>query len=208
MIAWWATALMQSPDELSPELYSERYSEPERRALHQVARASIERGFEAGGALAPDASEYSEALQAERASFVTLRKVASGELRGCVGGLEAKWPLVSSVAKSAFNAAFQDPRFPGLGRAEWPGIELHLSVLSPLRVVTVASERELLDRLRPGVDGLVLSDGRRTATFLPDVWEGLPEPDRFLAELKKKAGWPADHWSPSMRVQLYTSQAF
>ena len=156
----------------------------------------------------PDARDYAAPLRAERACFVTLRKNQSGELRGCVGGLEAKHSLLSAVAQSAFNAAFRDPRFPALDRDEFADVGIHLSVLSPLEAMEVASERELCKRLRRGVDGLVLTEGRHTATFLPDVWESLREPERFVQELKKKAGLAQDHWSPSMRVQLYTSESF
>ena len=184
------------------------YDEDARETLREIALASIERGWVCGLALAPSASDYATPLRVERACFVTLRKRSSGELRGCVGGLEARLPLVSAIAESAFNAAFRDPRFPGLRREELADIELHISVLSPLEALTVASERELCDLLRPGIDGLVLTDGGRSATFLPDVWQNLEEPTRFVRELKKKAGMPQDHWSSSMQVQLYTSESF
>ncbi len=184
------------------------YSEDERKTLREVARVSIEHGLRTGVALAPDPGDYAASLRVERAVFVTLRKKTNGELRGCIGGLEARLPLVSAVAQSAFKAAFRDPRFPPLADEEFAGIEVHVSVLSPPEVVEVASERELCERLRPGVDGLVLADGGRGATFLPDVWESLPEPERFVCELKKKAGWAESHWSSSMRVEFYTSESF
>jgi AmmeMemoRadiSam system protein A len=184
------------------------YSAEDRRALHGVAFASIEHGLRTGVALEPDPSVYAESLQRVRACFVTLRTQATGELRGCVGGLEATRPLVCAVAHSAFSAAFRDPRFQPLRADELPGVEVHVSVLSPLEAIEVESERELCERLRIGIDGLVLADGRHSATFLPDVWQSLQEPDRFVRELKKKAGLPAEHWSRSMRVQLYTSESF
>ena len=184
------------------------YDEDARQTLREIALASIERGLQSGLALAPDPNDYAMALRAERACFVTLRKKSTGELRGCVGGLEARFPLVLAVAESAFNAAFRDPRFAGLHGDELADLDIHVSVLSPLEPLPVASERELCDRLRPGIDGLVLADGGHSATFLPDVWENLSEPGRFVRELKKKAGLSPDHWSPSMQVQLYTSESF
>ena len=196
---------MQSPERAR---CSDIYGDDERRRLREVARASIDHGLRSGAALSPDPRDYAPALRAERATFVTLRRKSNGELRGCVGGLEARLPLVSAVAQSAFNAAFHDPRFPALTSEEFPDLDIHLSVLSPLEAIEVNSERELCQRLRPGVDGLVLADGAHSATFLPDVWESLPEPARFVGELKRKAGWSPAYWSPSMRVQLYTSESF
>ena len=184
------------------------YGEDDRRTLREVAHASICSGLRCGLPLAPSPRDYAAVLQEQRGSFVTLRVKSSGALRGRVGGLEAKHPLVLAVAQSAFNAAFRDPRFPGLERAEFTDLETHLSILSPLRVVELGSERELCERLRPGVDGLVLAEGHHSATFLPDVWDSLEEPERFVRELKKKAGLAEDHWSPSMRVQFYTSESF
>jgi len=184
------------------------YGEVERGQLRDVARASIEEGLRSGVALVLEPSDYAPILRAQRATFVTLRTKSSGELRGCVGGLEAKLSLISAVAQSAFNAAFRDPRFPPLRSDEFSDLDIHLSVLSPLKAMEVSSERELCQRLRPGVDGLVLADGSHSATFLPDVWESLSEPQRFVRELKRKAGLTSDHWSPSMRVQLYTSESF
>ena len=184
------------------------YDEDARTALREVAHASIDRGFRSGLPLAPDPSDYAAALRDPRGTFVTLRNKSNDALRGCVGRLEAEHPLVLAVARSAFNAAFRDSRFPGLERAEFADIEIHLSILSPLQRVELGSERELCERLRPGVDGLVLAEGRHSATFLPDVWQSLEEPERFVRELKKKAGLAADHWSPSMQVQLYTSESF
>jgi AmmeMemoRadiSam system protein A len=91
---------------------------------------------------------------------------------------------------------------------ELPRLAVHISVLSPLEPLPAPSEAELLARLRPGTDGLVLSEGALASTFLPSVWESLPSPDRFLAELKRKAGLPADHWSPTLRFQRYTVEEF
>ncbi len=176
------------------------------RILLDVAARSIEHGVRVGGALPVDPADCDPVLRRVRASFVTLH--LAGELRGCVGSLEAKQPLVVDVAESAFKAALRDPRFPPLEEPELAGLDVHLSVLSPLEPVDVGSERELLDVLRPGIDGLLIREGTRDATFLPSVWGGLPEPARFVRELKRKAGLPDDHWSPGIRVSRYTVESF
>ena len=151
-----------------------------------------------------DAADYPPALREIRATFVTL--LADGELRGCIGSLVADRPLVEDVARSAYRAAHHDPRFPPVTPAEAAALEIHVSVLSPAEPMSFDSEADLLAQLRPGVDGLILEDGTMRATFLPDVWESLPEPADFLAQLKKKAGLPVDHRSGTLRVSRYTTR--
>ena len=173
--------------------------------LLQVARESIAYGFAHHAPLPVDPDRYEPALYAPRATFATLRR--DGQLRGCIGTLEALRPLVEDVAHNAFAAAFRDPRFPPLTRQEWPTVQLSLSVCSPPEPVPAASEADLLARLRPGIDGLTLEEQARRATFLPAVWEELPDPADFLQHLKRKAGWPAGYWSPTLRAYRYTTQA-
>lgn len=177
-----------------------------RHLLREVAAASIRHGIQQGRALSVEPRDYSENLRAPGASFVTLRR--QGDLRGCIGSLEAHRPLVVDVADNAFAAAFRDPRFTPLRADELADLEVHISVLSAPAAVDFRDEADLLRQLRPGVDGLILSvDGHR-GTFLPSVWESLPRPEQFLAQLKRKAGLPADFWSPQIRVQRYTTEAF
>jgi AmmeMemoRadiSam system protein A len=171
-----------------------------------VARAAVEHGVRTGRPLDVEPGDYDPPLRLRRASFVTLR--LDGALRGCTGSLEASQPLVVDVARSAHRSAFGDPRFPPVEARELSRLALHVSVLSILEPLPAPSEAELLARLRPGIDGLVLSEGALTSTFLPSVWESLPSPDRFLAELKRKAGLPLDHWSPTLRFQRYTVEEF
>ena len=178
------------------------YDGQERRLLLDVARRSIEHGFRAGVPLRVELDDTPAQLREIRASFTTLRK--AGALRGCIGTLEPRLPLVADVAETAFKAAFQDPRFEPLTREELQQVAIHLSVLSPLEPFPVAGEQELLCRVRPGVDGLVLQDGPCRGTFLPAVWESLPDPRQFVRELKHKAGLPGDHWSPDVRIWRYT----
>ena len=141
-----------------------------------------------------------------RASFVTLHR--QGELRGCIGHLEGVQPLVVDVAENAFAAAFRDPRFPPLAEPELAGLALHISVLTPATELEFESEQDLVAQLRPGIDGLILQEGAARGTFLPSVWESLPDPHQFLAQLKRKAGLPSDHWSERIRVFRYETEAF
>lgn len=181
-------------------------AERDRETLLAVARDSIRHGLEHGSAATVDPAGYGEALRAVRASFVTLH--LDGRLRGCIGSIEARRALVSDVAENAYAAAFRDPRFAPLTGDEYPRVQISVSVLSPLSPIAFASEEELIGRLRPGVDGLVLEAEGHRGTFLPAVWESLPEPRRFLAELKRKAGLPADYWSDAVRVSRYTTESF
>ncbi|RIL06703.1 MAG: AMMECR1 domain-containing protein [Proteobacteria bacterium] len=190
----------------SPERSGGTLAPAERGTLLRVARASIEHGLASGRALAVDPASFAPPLREPRATFVTLR--SAGELRGCVGELEATRALVASVADRAFAAAFGDPRFHPLAEHELADLDLHVSVLLPLAPIDAASEAALLRLLRPGVDGLVIDDGRRRATFLPSVWESLPDARAFLRELQRKAGMPAGAWPATMRAWRYEVEEF
>jgi AmmeMemoRadiSam system protein A len=173
----------------------------ERRALLDVAHASIEHGIRHGRALRVDPTAYPEALREVRATFVTLYR--EGRLRGCVGTLEARQPLVADVAESAWGAAFRDPRFEGLRHGELAGLEISISVLGSLEPLRAASEAELVARLRPGVDGLLLREGPRRGTLLPAVWRHVSDARDFVREVKRKAGLPEDHWSVALEAFRY-----
>jgi len=177
----------------------------DRNALLHVAQAAIEYGLQYRRLLEVSALDYSPALRAQRATFVTLLK--GGALRGCVGTLEAVRELVMDVAHHAYAAAFSDPRFPSLSRCELEEISIHLSILSPPEDLFFDSEQALLSQLRCGIDGLILEDLGRRATFLPSVWKSLPEPREFLCQLKRKAGLPADHWSATLKARRYQAEA-
>lgn len=150
--------------------------------------------------------ELPEELKEKRATFVTL--TIGGRLRGCIGTLEAVRPLAEDVAANARSAAFDDPRFPPLTKAEFEKLEIHISVLSPPEEINFSSEEDLLSKIRPGIDGLILQDGFRRGTFLPSVWDELPDKRDFWEHLKLKAGLPADHWSDTVRVFRYTTEYF
>jgi uncharacterized protein len=181
-------------------------SPTDRATLLDLARRSMAHGLDLGTPSPVDPADYPESLQARRAAFVTLH--LHGELRGCIGHLEAVQPLVRDVAENAYAAAFRDPRFPPLSRQELPALAVHISVLTPPEPMTFASEADLLAQIRPGIDGLILTEGRARGTFLPSVWESLAEPRDFLNHLKRKAGLPANHWSDWVRVERYTTESF
>ena len=136
------------------------------------------------------------------ASFVTL--TLQGELRGCIGTLEAHRPLGLDVRENAVAAAFRDPRFMPLTRAEFDDIRVEVSLLSPSEALTVTDEATALAALRPNIDGVVFEYGYHRSTFLPQVWEQLPEPADFMAHLKRKAGLPMDFWADEVRLSRYT----
>lgn len=171
--------------------------------LLQVARGEI------GRALGVDADEIAMPqdaawLVAQGASFVTLTK--RGDLRGCIGTLEAHRPLIDDVRSNARAAAFEDPRFFPLRREEFAEINLEVSLLSTPEPLAVETETEALERLRPHIDGVVLEYGWHRATFLPQVWGHLPTPRQFLQQLKRKAGLPADFWADNLLLSRYDVQ--
>ena len=177
-----------------------------RRGLLDIAARSIRHGVAKGRACAVDLERLPPALGERRATFVTLE--SKGRLRGCIGSLEATRPLAEDVAQNAHAAASADPRFSPVEEAELDEIRIKVSVLSPPVPMPGRSEADLVSRLRPGVDGLILQDGDKRATYLPSVWKGIPEPERFVRELIRKAGWDAGHWSGTMQAWRYTTEEF
>lgn len=185
---------------------SAEYSLEHQREMLAIARGAILHGLEHRCPPLLELHALPAPLQQVRATFVTLTR--NGSLRGCVGSLEPRRPLAEDLARNAFDTAFADPRFPEVTTAELPALNVEISVLSPLSVLAVESEAQLLDVIRPFEDGLVLDDGQRRATFLPKVWDSLSEPAAFLTELKRKAGMPGDYWPDSLRVLRYHTETF
>jgi AmmeMemoRadiSam system protein A len=167
-----------------------------------IAREAIERGEPA-----PPARPWPhDWLRRPGASFVTLR--LAGELRGCIGSIEPRRLLGDDVAANACAAAFRDPRFPPVTSDEYPRLQVEVSLLSPREPLPAASEDEALARIRPGIDGIYLEYHDQSATFLPQVWESLPDPLAFLTELRRKAGLPPRFWHPDLRLSRYTVEKF
>jgi MEMO1 family protein len=150
-------------------------------ALLGIARAAIEAKL-FGAARTVDAPWLRQA----GATFVTLTR--EGDLRGCIGSLEAARTLGADVAENAIAAAFRDPRFPPMTAAEWPGVRVEVSLLSAPKPLRFADEEDLLVQLRPGEDGVILEYEGRRATYLPQVWETISDKRQFLRELARKAG--------------------
>lgn len=176
---------------------------PEERGaiLIGIAREAIEAEGEFRAA-----SGQAEWLRELGASFVTLK--LDGDLRGCIGTIDPHRPLGEDVAHNAVAAAYRDPRFAPVPQIEREQLEIEVSVLSAREYIAVDDERDALTKLRPGVDGVYLEYGYARSTFLPQVWESLPDPMEFLGELRRKAGLPARFWHPSMKISRYTVEKF
>ncbi len=182
------------------------YSGEQRHLLLGLAAATIETALETGKQPQADTRNCDGWLAEERATFVTLK--SGGALRGCIGTLRAHTSLCVDVVHNAWAAAFRDPRFRPVTPAEMATLEIWISVLGLPEVVEFTSEQDLVRRLRPGTDGLILREGGLTGTFLPSVWENLPDPAGFVRHLKIKAGLAPDYWSDTIGVARYTTQSF
>jgi AmmeMemoRadiSam system protein A len=179
---------------------------PTRDFLIGLARRSIRSGLRSASAGEPELTGCPLEAFAERACFVTLTTAAEG-LRGCRGTIEARRTLAADVWHNAWASAFDDPRFAPVTAAQLDELEVEISVLSPLEPVSVASEEELRRALVPRCDGLVLAWRGHRATFLPKVWELLPDPREFLAQLKLKAGLPQAFWARDIEIYRYRVQS-
>jgi len=148
-----------------------------------------------------------EELKKPGAAFVTITE--NGQLRGCIGHIIAREPLIRSVEDNAIAAAFEDPRFFPLRKDEFKDIKIEVSVLTEPRPLKYEDADDLLNKLRPGIDGVIIKKGPYTATFLPQVWEQLPSKELFLEHLCLKAGLPSDEWRKGkLEVFTYQVQAF
>jgi len=174
--------------------------------LLRVARETIARRLGVGRG--PDLEQVDdEALQQRCGCFVTLK--LGGQLRGCIGNLEPVGPLVESVMRNAESAAFHDHRFAPLTADELPRISLDISILTPAVRLEYRDGDDLCRRLRPGIDGVILRDDGARATFLPQVWEQLPDPADFLDHLCLKAGLPKSAWRDGrLEISIYEVRSF
>ena len=168
------------------------------RTLVSIARAAISHQLGLGAAPRIDGAPW---LAQAGATFVTLTKC--GQLRGCIGSLEPARALGEDVAANAAGAAFRDPRFPAVTHDEWPQCSVEVSLLSTPKPVRFADEADLLAQVRAGEDGIILEYNGKRATYLPQVWEGLPDKRRFFDELKRKAGLSADTRLARCRLWRY-----
>ena len=183
----------------------DKWTLADKQTLLQLAREAIRSPLEDGKNFNTDLNLFPERLKKERATFVTLDM--AGKLRGCIGSLQAHRPLVLDVTKNAQAAAFQDPRFSGLSHEEYQQIDIHISILSQPRRLAASSIEDLVGKLRPGVDGLIIKEGSRQATYLPSVWQQIRDPRQFITELRAKAGLDSQGWQ-NTEVFTYTTEEF
>ncbi|MDH5301369.1 MAG: AmmeMemoRadiSam system protein A [Gammaproteobacteria bacterium] len=175
--------------------------------LLTIARRAIETGLQSPGShYSPDERQLPAELKKNGATFVTLQ--VNHRLRGCIGSLEAYRPLTQDVAANAYAAAFSDPRFSPLSMAEFHQLHLSISILTEPHPIEFSDEPDLLRQLQPGKDGLILESGHHRSTFLPSVWETLPDKTLFIEQLKRKAGLPESYWSDQLRVSRYHTESF
>lgn len=187
-----------------------RLEDAEAALLLDLADDAIVDGLRGRPPAAPDLDDLPLALRETTGVFVTL--LVDGDLNGCIGSIDGDEPLGLAVGRLARAAAFADWRLPSLQSADYPSLTIEVSLLSPLEPVPAPSRRQLLDQLRPGVDGLVLESGPRRGVFLPVVWAKVPDPDDFLDHLLRKAGirprsWPADMKAWRFTVEKLTRRA-
>ena len=182
-------------------------TEEQGKFLIKVARKAIEDGLFGKGLKRVPFEDLPDELKRPGAAFVTITE--KGQLRGCIGHIIAREPLIRSVEDNAIAAAFEDPRFFPLRKDEFKDIKIEVSVLTEPKPLKYKDANDLLNKLRPGIDGVIIKKGPYTATFLPQVWEQLPDKELFLGHLCMKAGLPSDEWKRGdLEVFTYQVQAF
>ena len=188
----------ETASELSPD---------DGKVLLELAEKTVTEAVTRGPLPSVDVAEMPDGLTQRRACFVTLTK--KGELRGCIGSIFPQEELCRAVIERARSAATEDPRFPPVKPEELDELEIEVSVLTIPERLEYESPEDLLAKLRPKVDGVVLQVGRRQATYLPQVWDQIPDPEEFMRHLSQKAGLRPDGWrSPEAMVLTYQVQAF
>ena len=192
----------EAPEAVKPPIQDDDQDSALGAALLARARNAIAAAL----GMAPGPEPAHAALDEIGATFVTLHR--GGALRGCIGALEATRALDEDVRIHAVQAAFHDTRFPPLQASEFDTLEIEVSLLAPAQALAVGNEAEACAVLRPGIDGVILKWRGRQATFLPQVWEQLPEPRAFLAALKRKAGLSADFWAADLQLSRYRVRKF
>lgn len=184
-----------------------RLTDQERQILLKYGRQALEDAVNKRGATRINLEEFPPSLRELGATFVTLTR--QGELRGCIGALEPFMPLIEDVCEHAVAAALQDYRFPPVQPVELAEIKIEISRLSIPQDLEYETPDDLIQKIRPYVDGVTLLDGMRRATFLPQVWEKIPDPSRFLSHLCQKMGAPPDLWRHrKLKVQTYQVEEF
>jgi AmmeMemoRadiSam system protein A len=185
----------------------DKLTEEEGRFLLKVARQTIEQELFARKDQNPLESDISPKFSEQRGTFVTL--TIQGGLRGCIGHIIPQESLIEGIRVNAINAAFRDPRFRPLTKDEWKRVRIEISILTDPKPLSYSDADDLLNKLRPGIDGVILKKGFYQSTFLPQVWEQLPGKEEFLTHLSLKAGLDGDEWRKGdLEVLTYQVQAF
>jgi AmmeMemoRadiSam system protein A len=184
---------------------NEQLASEDRRTLLDLARSAVTAAANRQQATRVEAGGLSPALCEPAACFVTLKRRETGDLRGCTGVLYPRLSLAEEVSRTAWQSACRDPRFPPVTPAEVPGLSIEISILTPPQPITPPTPSDLPAMLQPGVHGVTLRRGYHRATFLPQVWDKLPDPVDFLNRLCIKMGLPAGAWrEPGFEVEVYT----
>ena len=185
----------------------DKLTEEEGRCLLSVARQTIHQRLFSSENQDLAKSQASPKFSEKRGTFVTL--TIDGGLRGCIGHITPQESLLEGIKVNAINAAFRDPRFRPLSKKEWERVKIEISILTAPKALTYSNTEDLLDKLRPGIDGVIIKKGFHQATFLPQVWEQLPNKKEFLTHLCMKAGLEKDAWKQEkLEVSTYQVQAF
>lgn len=182
-------------------------SENDKKFLLKIARKTIINKTTKNILTEEEIKNLSNSLKEKRGCFVTLNK--NHQLRGCIGYILPIKPLYEAVIDNAYNAAFGDPRFPPVNESEIENIKIEISVLTVPEKLYYKDTTDLLNKLKPNIDGVIIKKGTRSATFLPQVWEQLPRKEEFLAHLCMKAGLSPDEWTKnSLEVEIYKVELF
>lgn len=185
----------------------DRLTDPEREQLLKIARQALGEAVQRRPVPPLDLKNLPARLQERAASFVTLTR--AGMLRGCIGALEPYLPLAADVQEHAVAAGLQDYRFPPVKPGELEQLQIEISRLTLAKPLDYSGPVDLLDKLRPGIDGVILKDGLQRATYLPQVWEKLPDKAAFLSSLCQKMGAPPDLWRrKKLQVLVYQVEEF
>ncbi|WP_101760469.1 AmmeMemoRadiSam system protein A [Oceanicoccus sp. KOV_DT_Chl] len=178
------------------------YSAIQQQQMLAAAHGSIHHGLTMGTRLEVNLQQYDTVLHQPCATFVTLK--IDSLLKGCIGSIQTEQSLIENLSENAYCAAFEDNRFPALTHDELSLLEIEIALLGDLEQLPCATAAELVAQLRPGADGLVLTDGDLSATFLPSIWQQVNHPEHFVRELSLKAGIDYHHWNPDIMAERYS----
>ncbi len=186
---------------------TDKLTEGEGKYLLSVARKTIEQRIFDKKMDKPSEADTTAKFLEHRGTFVTL--TTGGNLRGCIGHIIPRESLIEGIRENAINAAFEDPRFPSITKEDWNRVDIEISILTDPKPLSYSGADDLLRKLRPDIDGVILQKGYRQSTFLPQVWEQVPGKEEFLSHLCLKAGLSADAWKEGdLEVSTYQVQAF